>query len=80
MNEWQPISTAPKDGTPIIAAKIGVTQEDLKPHFLIYPETVRWLKTEFSGPFGFSGFFPIVSEHYMFEPTHWMPLPEPPKE
>lgn len=68
MMEWQPIETAPKDGTEIIvytATKRITTawfceETKLWPHDEVYSEdgepcNVGW-------------------------PTHWMPLPEPPKE
>ena len=59
---WQPIETAPKDGT----------------------ETLLWEK-------GFEvyavGYFCELAEkwvvfgtHWNWQPTHWMPLPEPPEE
>lgn len=63
MSKWQPIETAPKDGTNI----------------LVYSESIgrmiAWYKFN-NYPFGdwFNLRFDIIS------PTHWMPLPEPPKE
>ena len=65
--EWQPIETAPKDGTRIL---IGVW--DLGPDVT----SARWngafwdmsiQDEEFCGESDFAG------------PTHWMPLPDPPK-
>lgn len=62
-NKWQPIETAPKDGTNI----------------LVYSESIgrmiAWYKFN-NYPFGdwVNLRFDIIS------PTHWMPLPEPPKE
>jgi len=61
--EWQPIETAPRDGTAIIGAWqcLNKTWEMNKVHF---DDGIWWT-------------------HYMdgaHEPTHWMPLPEPPAE
>lgn len=75
MSEWQPIETAPKDGTPILG-------------FRFYPVAIRWrpdLDSEFqwdavslgshaSTNFMSNGFIDGDSNL-----THWMPLPEPPK-
>lgn len=66
MREWQPIETAPKDGTVILLYRylrgslsfvIGyATNDGIKP---------IWM--EYSAPFK------------TIEPTHWMPMPEVPK-
>lgn len=63
MMEWMPIETAPKDGTDVVLVKVGN-----KP----------WI----------GRFYTHLQERYgmgwrnshgnLFNPTHWMPLPEPP--
>jgi len=57
--EWQPIETAPKDGTHIIVMPYFYV-EDLQVSWFILDED-RWANWNWS-----------------VEPTHWMPLPEPP--
>ena len=69
MTNWQPIETAPKDGTTIAGAdlyrwvkyKPGSTKGQLK-------RGGRWQR--FNG-YGWENAGP---------PTHWMPLPEPPND
>ena len=67
MNVWLDISTAPRDGTPILG---------------------HWLDGDFVGAgknyavTAFVGFewISLEQDDYAFNPpTHWMPLPEPPK-
>lgn len=65
MSEWQPIETAPKDGRDI----------------LLWP--TRWPRKKID--LGFwndgSGSWSLSTdiEYSPQNPTHWMPLPEPPK-
>jgi hypothetical protein len=64
MNEWLPISTAPKDGTTILVL------DELygKPwHYECEWNSVEWYH-------GFGDAWPRAM------PTHWMPLPPPPLE
>lgn len=92
MSEWQPIETAPKDGT-VIFGYIGV------PWLFVWvnrPES----ETTTTGvwPFrktitkervfrGWHGVIPYEDGYALLwprhaktnQPTHWMPLPEPPK-
>ena len=74
MDKWQPIETAPKDGTSILI----VTLQG-------YMTTVRWEGESCCG-----GWALIVdgttqnceadcSSDLPKTPTHWMPLPEPPQ-
>jgi len=80
MNEWQPIETAPKDGTMvslygICAGEInGIAPEPTGPH------TGAWCggKSDYAGDDWWSL---DEGECYAIwcKPTHWMPLPEPPK-
>lgn len=63
---WQPIATAPKDGTPIIAYQPG--GKYCNGHE--YPACVglsHWYGDGWEGPYNPRDF-----------PTHWMPLPAPP--
>lgn len=80
---WQPIDTAPKDGTKILiwdgkgqfAAWWDPTFED----DAAKNEACDWEKSHYIGAwtdgcvlsFGYE-------ETYSYEPTHWMPLPPPP--
>lgn len=66
-NEWKPIETAPKDGSRFLA---GV---DRASGFLQY---VAWWDDEFSDWVITSSLTNIICP----TPSHWMPLPEPPKE
>lgn len=66
MSEWQPIETAPRDGTEILCC-----------------ECVEIFIGFWSGN-NVDGYWDSYEEgaHYIdsYSPTHWMPLPEPPKE
>lgn len=62
MTDWQPIETAPKDGTPIL-----VWIDD-------HVAEVEWDED------GWIGVWEDISSSSGDDyPTHWMPLPEPPK-
>lgn len=68
MIEWQPIETAPKDGTDILV----MTGETM--------HVVRWINIH--GDFDYWAV--DDNKHGPFTlrgkaPTNWMPLPEPPK-
>ena len=65
MSEWQPIETAPKEGREILGAFVG--------NGWIAYSVVRWHKHRN----GQTGNFKHMSG--VWNPTHWMPLPEPPK-
>ena len=67
MMEWQPIETAPKDGTFVTAAA------ESKTFFRFpYPMKQRWNEEK--------GKWEANDGHtYDPQPTHWMPLPKPPK-
>jgi hypothetical protein len=67
MSEWQKIETAPKDGTIILA----------------YCPNHFYNGGAFIGEAVFIPEFSIWEERIdgcVVEPTHWMPLPNPPKE
>lgn len=79
MSEWQPIETAPKDGTWFLAARLGEGPESYEigacdPYFFPeYIEVENGLFRKEMRPLGtWRGF---SNMHRM---THWMPLPTPP--
>jgi len=65
MSDWQPIETAPKDGTVMLFSEaLGVVSG------------MWWGKFDGEGPWGDSdGRFSLRPDE---QPTHWMPLPSPP--
>ena len=65
-NEWQPIETAPKDGTVFLGYKLGQFRECYK---VQRDDCDMWC---FGGTSGADDLFPNI------KPTHWMPLPKPP--
>ena len=87
MGEWQDIETAPLDGTPLLLFVPGVTswsRTDGMPDVVVG----MWAKHLFQ-----EGWYSDIGdvdqgyestgayfEHDVLSPTHWMPLPEPPKE
>ena len=75
MTEWQPIETAPKDGTEIL----------LWGPYCERPSPAKWYDGKWCAYW--DGFRVIESEgdfgtdYREFDvPTHWMPLPDPPKQ
>ena len=79
MSDWQPIETAPKDGTKILVGRdghqttTGVWVEDKGRTLVPDLNEPYWEK------FDHSWWDVVFSEDEWFSPTHWMPLPEPPK-
>lgn len=69
MSKWQSIETAPKDGKPILTCYRGV---DYK---------INWFNnTDDLAPgyrLGSNGWWCSAKNQ---QPTHWMPLPQPPSE
>ena len=66
MTDWQPIETAPKDGTSILVCDKG--------HY--YPFVAEWNEQEkyWRSTSCIDQYFGIA------DATHWMPLPEPPSK
>lgn len=62
MNEWQPMESAPKDGSDIL-----VCSDDKA-------IVCAWWSDDF-GEWRTYG----VGGNQWIEPTHWMPLPDPPR-
>ncbi len=79
--QWQPIKTAPRDGRSVLVsnreyvklaywsnAKIWDEDEEYYDHY-------HWVIHEVEDDYYYSSH--LVGKN---EPTHWKPLPEPPKE
>lgn len=90
MSNWQPIETAPKDGSRVLCCWVGgepcflvwkTNRRLLKPEYReLSAEEKAWLE-QFSNPY-FGD--PNEDDDYDLArtgkgPTHWMPLPEPPE-
>lgn len=78
---WMPIETAPKDGTDIIVMYVHISTQVVHAAFWIGGEDEDWI--EDSRDIGWLSYehsevSRIKLDGWM-EPTHWMPLPEPPK-
>ena len=69
MSDWQPISTAPKDGVVVLT----IHEDDLYPQCAFHMGV--WMR-QTEGPEDMHG--PGKWEPLYRTPTHWMPLPEPP--
>ena len=63
--KWQPIETAPRDGTVILAAHSGAVFDAW------WDGVSAWVDGTTSD---------ITDDFVEFYPTHWMPLPEPPTQ
>lgn len=70
--DWQPIETAPKDGTAVLLIVVGYEPavgsfKDRGWNYMDiedFPDKDDWLRW--------------LKNHGPWEPTHWMPLPAPP--
>lgn len=81
MTDWQPIETAPKDGRIIVVCGAPASFKDGRP--MDGPCIVRWDDNAYSseGDWVFAGWLSHGDPIHDFpieEPTHWMPLPDPP--
>ena len=73
MTEWQPIETAPKDGIPVLiysGLRVDIESILIDHEKSIYISSFDGDWWIWDGKYG---------PEYAYEPTHWMPLPEPPK-
>lgn len=61
--EWQPIETAPKDGTEILGFRESFVWCDKYAAIRFISDTNEWRH---------------VDRAVFLNPTHWMPLPAPP--
>jgi hypothetical protein len=67
MSGWQPIETAPKDGTLIRLRWEGTTVEAIG----------RWVRGH-NLRYATSEWRDVMGNDQLTLPTHWMPLPDPP--
>lgn len=91
VSQWQPIETAPKDGTVVVLGRVG--DDDVAS----VVTTGHWQKAEEDGVDYMGSDAGFVDEHYQefspgrsfgnpkymhapSQPTHWQPIPQPPKE
>jgi hypothetical protein len=81
MNEWQPIGTAPKDGTPILVWDLDYLNYDDEEPIKI----VAWEEYESEYNMKHTGWVLLGCSclegglNTARFPFYWMPLPEPPK-
>lgn len=90
-DNWQPIETAPKDGTHILAYGNGtdsITREVGKPMLPMFAVVYWWEHKHEDFEDAGNGLFRKVHKTSLgnwrgnsfswFNPTHWMPMPSPP--
>lgn len=70
MSKWQPIETAPKDGTEFLAW--CMERPPFSPVPTYFPDIAKWHKDR------------VAAASYFYTrsgaiPTHWMPIPDAPK-
>ena len=77
MGEWQPIETAPKDGTPVLFANYdAMCLLTGAPH--VWAGRYDKLGGEDDELMMHECSYAATNENG--DPTHWMPLPNPPKD
>ena len=68
--DWQPIETAPKDGTPVVVfaptTRAGTIRTNMRTITVAYLDRFYWWCS--------------VDGKHSLKPTHWMPLPPPPSD
>jgi len=85
MSEWRTIESAPKDGTEVLVYRDGEYAVAVwrNPYFDTI-EQAEWISLSAKGADGtrscvrMEARFPYEKVHFG-TPTHWMPLPEPPR-
>ena len=79
MSEWQPIETAPKDGTDVIVMYMHIETQCVFNAFYA-SEVDGWEKRDVGWWSYEHGEVSRILLNGFMTPTHWMPLPPPPKE
>jgi len=82
MAEWQPIETAPKDGTEILAAYVYHCDSNGKrtaDYSIVRWQDRAWIALG-DGQLAIESQGDTYTNYIRPFVTHWMPLPEPPKE
>ena len=76
MGEWKPISSAPKDGKPILTIEYDPELEAEEPGNLTV--VACWRQWQFGG----GGYWQVngARDGDLVTPTHWTELPPPPKD
>lgn len=77
MMEWQPIETAPKDGTWILVYGKGTEDED-EPRQIAVAQYTNYLNSSITAWHWQFAWCDGGHLGYFSEPTHWMPLPSKP--
>jgi hypothetical protein len=78
MSRWQSIKTAPKDGTKIIGFWPSFREgHQIEITYFVNTEHRDYGKTTFTAQYWFTSVMQFGGEHPA--PSHWMPLPKPPK-
>ena len=72
MAEWQPIKTAPRDGTIFLAVNARGVCNRKSMYFLCFSDTKN-------GPYAEGAGWRRPGRTWPAYPTHWVPLPDPPK-
>jgi hypothetical protein len=73
LTEWREIESAPKDGSDIIACRLGYIPQTVK--WVAHKGESRWCADHESLGDSFEEYWTATR----YEPTHWLPLPTPPK-
>lgn len=82
--EWQPIETAPKDGTWFVALAPDSTQDSQMPKPFVF--TTCWVKEQYAvwEPVDEDTQKRRIDDHSHWygheDPTHWQPLPSYPSQ
>lgn len=72
--QWAEISTAPRDGTPILIAGGTYEYDGYGPYPFLRVVIAYWYRDHWRGEDR-----QAHDEWYVHEPTHWLPLPAPPE-